>query len=286
MYGIIYKITNLVNNKVYIGQTVHTVKERYNGSIAYTKNIPLRNAIKKYGIENFKVTEPLSTAETKEELDEKEQIFIALYDSNNKEHGYNVLSGGHNGKHSPESRKKIGDAQRGELNHMYGKRGKDNPRYCRIKTVCAYCGKEIEVTKSRFKRNKYNYCCPEHKKASRLHLNPMESHRISVVCEICGKEYETYPSLYADSEHHYCSRECMHAAFRTRYAGENNPNYGQHKVAGSNNGRAKKVLCVTTGEVFGCAVDASKKYNLTKGLVTACCRGDQKTAGGMVWKFI
>lgn len=44
--------------------------------------------------------------------------------------------------------------------------------------------------------------------------------------------------------------------YKTCYS--ENPNFGNHKVAGANNGRAKKVLCITTGEVFDCAIDAGK----------------------------
>lgn len=56
-FGIIYKITNLVNNKVYIGQTERTLKERW-GQHKYSKGCKyLHNAILKYGAESFKIEE-------------------------------------------------------------------------------------------------------------------------------------------------------------------------------------------------------------------------------------
>lgn len=94
MNGFIYKITNRVNGKVYIGQTRFTVEHRYkqhikNFNIEHRKQ-PLYMAFAKYGIENF-------TVETVEEcpiekLDEREIYWIAKYDSFKK--GYNATQGG------------------------------------------------------------------------------------------------------------------------------------------------------------------------------------------------
>lgn len=97
MNGFIYKITNRVNNKVYIGQTRFTVEHRFkqhlkNHNIEH-RTQPLYLAFAKYGIDNFYV-------ETLEEcpidkLDEREIFWIAKYDSFN--HGYNATLGGSKG---------------------------------------------------------------------------------------------------------------------------------------------------------------------------------------------
>ena len=286
MYGIIYKITNLVNGKIYIGQTIHSVYERYGGSIANTKNRHLKHAIDYYGVDAFSVDEPFDSADSKEELDEKEKYYIAFFKSNNKQYGYNLDSGGHNGTHSAETRKMIGDAQRGELNHMYGKYGKDNPRYSRVSGTCDHCGNPIEITQSDLKRSKFHYCSDDCRKASRKHIKLIPHNRVTVQCSNCGKEFETYPCKTKSRKHLYCSKECQNTHYQKIYTGKNNPNFGNHKVAGGNNGRARRVLCITTGEIFDCTVDANKKYGLNKGLIPACCRGEQKTAGGKQWKYI
>lgn len=286
MYGIIYKITNLINGKIYIGQTIHSVAERYKGSIANTKNRHLKRAIDYYGVSAFNIDEPFDTADSKEELDEKEKYYIAQFKSNKKRYGYNLDGGGHNGTHSAETRKMIGDAQRGSLNHMYGKYGKNNPRYSRKSSACDHCGKPIEVLRYDLKRSKFHYFSPECRKASRKHINPIPHNRVVAKCSNCGKEFETYPCRIKTRKKFYCSKECQNTHYQKVYVGKNNPNFGNHKVAGGNNGRARKVLCVTTGEIFDCTADASKKYGLKKGLVSACCRGDQKTAGGKQWKYI
>lgn len=87
---IIYKITNTQTNQVYIGQTIRTLEQRLNRH----KNDALNNvidthfarAIRYYGWEVFQA-EVIDTAETQEELNEKEQYWIRYYDSVNT--GYN-----------------------------------------------------------------------------------------------------------------------------------------------------------------------------------------------------
>lgn len=286
MYGIIYKITNIIDGRVYIGQTTRSFWERYDGHLANTTNRHLKHAVEKYGAEAFEIVEALDTAETKEELDEKERYYIALYRSNERAYGYNIADGGHRGKQADETRQLIGDAQRGEKNHMYGKYGKDNPRYCRIPLICASCGKPIEVQRCKMKRSKYHFCSPECARSSSVHHKPQEKKRVQVVCDFCGVTFEKRPSELVGKKHLYCSRDCRNEHQKIILQGSENPNFGNHKVAGANNGRAKKVLCVTTGEIFDCAAEAGKKYGLKRGLIPACCRGNTKTAGGKEWKYL
>lgn len=56
--------------------------------------------------------------------------------------------------------------------------------------------------------------------------------------------------------------------------------------AGANNPAARKVLCITTGEIFSCAKDASNKYRLNHSALCKCCKGISKSCGGMKWKYI
>ena len=86
----IYKITNIQNNKTYIGQTIRPVEHRFNRHINDAQNDILdthfARAIRKYGKENF-IIEIIDTAQTQEELNKKEQYWIRWYDSINN--GYN-----------------------------------------------------------------------------------------------------------------------------------------------------------------------------------------------------
>lgn len=110
---IIYKATNTVNNKIYIGQTINTLNYRMKQHFRETKrpnrpNTYFHNAINKYGEDTF-VFEEIDSAETQEELDEKERYWISYYESNNKAKGYNLDEGGRSGGcKSEETKKKIG----------------------------------------------------------------------------------------------------------------------------------------------------------------------------------
>lgn len=111
---IIYKATNLINGKVYIGQTINTLEYRKNQHFREAKSkrrntVYFHNALNKYGYENFKFEE-IDSANTQEELDEKERYWIKYYDSINKNKGYNLDSGGHSGGiKSEETKRKIGE---------------------------------------------------------------------------------------------------------------------------------------------------------------------------------
>lgn len=92
-FGVIYKITNLINNKVYIGQTIRNINIRFKDHIKYANNkkcsMPIALAIKKYGKENF-ICEIIHYCNSQEELNEKESYFINLYNSTNNKIGYNL----------------------------------------------------------------------------------------------------------------------------------------------------------------------------------------------------
>ena len=85
MYGYIYKTTNLINNKIYIGQ--HK-KSTFNNKYYWSGKL-ITLAIKKYGKENFKV-ELIDIADNLSELTEKEYYYIKLYKSSVKYNNYNL----------------------------------------------------------------------------------------------------------------------------------------------------------------------------------------------------
>lgn len=119
----IYKHT-FPNNKVYIGITQQEPEKRWKNGYGYKKNSKVFNAIMKYGWINVE-HEILYDNLTKEEAEELEREYIKLYKSTKKEYGYNVANGGnYAGKQSEETKKKIGDKNRGKLNGMWGKHEK------------------------------------------------------------------------------------------------------------------------------------------------------------------
>jgi len=91
---IIYKVTNKINNKIYIGQTSKQLKERQNSHIWSANNdssCHFHKAIRKYGINSF-IWEIEDICNSVEELNEKEIFYIKKYETLNK--GYNMTLGG------------------------------------------------------------------------------------------------------------------------------------------------------------------------------------------------
>lgn len=88
----IYKVTNKVNGKVYIGQSVD-IGRRWRQHMTAEDDIYFHKAIQKYGVENFE-WEVIEKCK-KSELDERESYWIEYYDSFNK--GYNCTRGGDGG---------------------------------------------------------------------------------------------------------------------------------------------------------------------------------------------
>jgi group I intron endonuclease len=88
--SIIYKTTNLINNKIYIGQH-NSSADNYIGS-----GLNLNKAIKKYGKENFQreILEHVTSAN----VNEREIFWIAELSATDRNIGYNISSGGTGGK--------------------------------------------------------------------------------------------------------------------------------------------------------------------------------------------
>lgn len=94
-FGKIYLITNDVNSKVYVGQTIQTLNKRFNGHCCYSKsdrssNMYIKRAIHKYGRDKFHIT--LLEECPIDLLNERERYWISFYNSYNE--GYNLTKGG------------------------------------------------------------------------------------------------------------------------------------------------------------------------------------------------
>lgn len=166
----IYKYTNIINGKVYIGQTSRTLEERAQSNGRNYRECPrFYNAIRKYSWESF-IPEILEVVDTVEEANKRECFYISKYDSTNPEKGYNLLSGGncapipdeakqkiseaakkryedktknpmYGKKHSDETISKMRECKLGELNPMFGRSWTDEQRRC-----CSTKGKHLNLS--------------------------------------------------------------------------------------------------------------------------------------------
>ena len=100
MKGIIYKYTNQINNKIYIGQTINEYKRKYAHKHTFNSwRSYFHNAIKKYGYDKFayEILEEIDAVDAKElkvKLNTLEQKYISVYKSNDPNFGYNLTLGG------------------------------------------------------------------------------------------------------------------------------------------------------------------------------------------------
>ena len=175
----IYKITNLINNKIYIGQTTKTVEQRLNKHISEAKceingvrpNNYFHNALNSYGVENFKI-EIIDEASNINELNEKEDYWINHFNSTDKNIGYNLMTGGTSGKKSKETLKKISNKKKENWqDEILSKRMKNGLAKATLKWI-------------RVSREKH----------------------IMIKCKICGTE--VYLPKWEAKDRIYCSRKC------------------------------------------------------------------------------
>lgn len=111
------------SNKVYIGITSQKPEQRWKNGHGYKGQV-FYNAISKYGwdnIEHIIVAKGLSENEAKW----LEIELIRIYDSTNRDKGYNITMGGEGANgyhHTVEAKKKLSDTHCGEKNHFFGKK--------------------------------------------------------------------------------------------------------------------------------------------------------------------
>lgn len=176
--GHIYKITNLINGKTYIGQTVSKLKSRKSDHKNRCDCPKLKGAIKKYGWKNF-TFEPIICALDTSFLDDLEIESIKKHDSISN--GYNISVGGNGkGRVSEETKKKI----------SIGNKGKKRSKKVRLNLS--------EKAKERFKdkNNHPMFNKPMPKKAREALLKRNEKIKRPVIqLSLDGKIIKKYNSL-------------------------------------------------------------------------------------------
>lgn len=117
----IYKTTNTVNGKIYIGQCSKTPEKSKN---YFGSGLKINLAIEKHGKEKFTKEILKQNIKTQKALDALEFMYIKKFNSTDRSVGYNILTGSANGFNnanpmdSPEVREKIS----GENHYLYGKK--------------------------------------------------------------------------------------------------------------------------------------------------------------------
>ena len=195
--GLIYKATNKLNNKSYIGQTIKTLEERQKEHfyMAFNKNKDtyFYKALRKYGKENFE-WEILENNILKEQLNEKEKFWINYYDTFNQ--GYNLTQGGDSTDNLEKWRKENPELAKESAKLGYKKMKdilKNNPELEQRRKEKATEGMKryIEEHKKEWKENSYNTYL-KHKEQQDNQMKQFHIQQSKKV--LCVETGITYPS--------------------------------------------------------------------------------------------
>lgn len=142
--AIVYKITNILNNKSYVGYTRFSIDKRWKQHIHRSSkrnvNAKFDNALRKYDVSNWK-TEVLEEGLTVQESKVKEQFYINLFDSYNN--GYNSTLGGDGNQGiimSEESNKRRSNALKGKPKNYVRMHGKTHSNESKLKISSSHKG--------------------------------------------------------------------------------------------------------------------------------------------------
>lgn len=264
----IYKITNKVNNKCYIGQSKNILKRWKTEYKWYHINNHLQSAFKKYGLENFDF-EIIEECEPNL-LNEREQFWINVYNSFDRNFGYNKTLGGAGtpGRSyimTEETKNKIRIANTG---HKFTPEQLEEFRnIIRDNQIVIYC----------YETNKYYTSIAN---AARELKICKESIRHVISGE--SKQALNYRFCKISDNINEFIQSCQNI---DNYIKENNITLKQHYLITGISSR-KEVKCVETNIVYNSIVDAAKKTGLNEACISRCCNKMQTNCNGFHFEFI
>ncbi len=228
MYSL-YKITNKINNKVYIGITKRTLSQRFNTHVYDAKNYThkLANSIKKYGRDNFKI-ELLEEIESKEDAYQKEIEFIKKF--NTIEDGLNTHVGGLGGNTGNYDLVSI--KLRGKNNPMFGKKHSEKTRRLLSEKGKAWRKTEDGKKRTELDRKFFSENNPGTSQSDETKLK-ISNAKKGKPCLKTRKYYEiTHPDGYKEIVHglkEFCDTHGLNEAnMRNVYSGKYKKSKGYH----------------------------------------------------------
>lgn len=301
--GYIYKITNIVNNKIYIGLTTQTIKERWRQHVssAYSKksksyNEVFKKAIRKYGENSFRIEE-IDNASTLEELKEKERYWIAYYNCcyANGGIGYNGTEGGDSPTHPGVEVYHI-DILTGEIietfptikdaEQKYGRgiqeiisgtvqRG-EKPIHSGTTWIKAI---DYEELNSNDLKNKFKVFCQLDKQGKLINLwLHQEDAAQEVKCSTGNIGSCLIGQRLSAGGYQWCYYKDLIKFLNKPYINTNHTS------------RMKKVYQYDKNynliDIFKSATEAAQKTNTPISKISAVCNNHRKTANGYIWSYI
>lgn len=274
----IYKYTNIVNGKIYIGRTCQTLEKRAGSKGQnYKSCFKFYNAIQKYGWDSFTV-EILEDNLSDEEASVKELEYIELYDSVNN--GYNIISEWLT-NYKDKTRCSLSEAvsrsmtpeHRAYLSKIHtGKKMSDEAR------------KKMSEKKKGVKRGARPEDVKEKIRQSHLGVKLSEEHRRRLSESKKGCVPWNKGKNMPDS-----MREKMRKANLGKKLSEETKRKisetNKIRQLGANNSNSKKVMCIETGKVYSTIKEASIDAGVGYQKVSKSAHG-KKIKGDLHWIFI
>ena len=278
----IYKITNLVNGKVYIGQSQdieHRWQEhRHNMHRKKYQNIVLYKALKKYGIDNFSfmILEECAL----EKLDTKEIQYIKSFRSYvgfDDCNGYNMTLGGvgnHGAIRTKEWNDKISNSQKGKIPWNLGKRygnpklkgrfcGENNPFYGHKHSQEAV-DKMREKAICRLSPNRKTVICDNKNFNSISECATFYGVPMPTMGEWLIGRRGMPQQFYELGLNTVPSSDCIYVASPAK---------------GVKNGSSKRVICLNTGRVYETITSANIDTGANISSIITVCKGKRNFAG-------
>lgn len=247
----IYLITNLINGKKYVGQTIQSVKRRWDFHVCNAGGcVALKSAIKKYGKENFKI-ESIYEASSLEELSKKESEYIVSYNTL-APNGYNLTTGGERPVFSEETRKRMSEAGLGRVPWNKGLT-KEDPRIDRSTKMAR------KAMREKFGES-----------------GPNKGHKWSDEAREKASERMTGNVLSKDTKNKISESNM----------GKKKPNGFSKKMSQVKDSIKIKVLCHQTGLIYESISLASKETGINPGHIQRIIKGTLKKSKGHTFEAV
>lgn len=300
--GCVYKITNIVNNKVYIGYTTRTLEKRFaqhlscaefeHGDGSYDDYF--KKAIRKYGKENFK-PEVIEYSDNKTYLQEREKYWIQQYNSYAgwpNSNGYNLTIGGQGGNGiyvpiyaiHPVSLEIVDKFF--SINEAYSKYGET------VANVLYHPERALTAKGITFiKQEDYDNMSPKQ-------LKDFVYNRYSIVCQLDpnGQIIQYFFSPQEAAEATNTSLEMLYRALRNEIKHANKFQWCYYKDIDNkldrkifnfgNNLAVGKIINGEIVETYSSTKEAGRLNNCDPSGIAKVCRGERKTCGKFQWCYI